>query len=1232
MKVCLTKDVSDKTVRDILTAEATNSGLNKKDTREVVEEVMKEYKAEDKLGNDGTTINKTDSHELMEAKIWNDPKQLEALFDEMLEEEGTNVSDSHKKHLRELLHKITGSKNKILNEFKLYINRAAEKNGGMVQVAEENSEMILNIRDKSNAIKQGEMSAIEVYMHELVHMAVEVARTEKKGTLSKEIQELIDVHKKAAKYIKWEDLVVDGDEKSAKMLHNQMFRGEQSTAEFIALALTNEKVKSVLEGMDAVDKTHNVNNYGLFDTIVNTVVKIYYAIANKLTGTKDVDNMSEQVMWIADKMMEANSRLAKEAGLARKLSNLADGYVSKLDDGLKQVIVKSTGLVYNTLATIEDKLDDNNIIGQMAGVTKNTARLLNPWFGANMTDAQKAQLKKERTKAFTQVGNMMGRIGGILSPEGTAVSILNYLTDDDTLATRVEKMGLINKKIDGNREDTIVSIGTEIKEQLGNVSKKEQVALTHAYIETDVQSLLDKYSIEDIKEMMSDDTKLQAMIDEEYKLIDDMVIDERQRNYIKSQTIGLGNIMATGEGSSTVNRNIYDIVTMRGIDEYLELNENIDNVFNLTIRAVDRAATLQAIMKTDKSIRDSVANINTKGLETMLAVHKAAVQSAFALAKENPKAPYPVKGEIKDTSDSSIDVVLGKTDKATQKYMKLKGYKLQEEFDNATLLPDTGIYVSRVGGPAEYTKQAAAKINIAKRARHIGSVYSSDGKWSKGQVDTFNKAATASAKEEIDRQFDSVVTPKVDGLVMIPVGVEEHTYGVAIDKYALETAARQDNKAPKLLGKMVAEIQEKRDSIKLNDDLIRVVEEDMVKNYDRGEEDYIEIGPNSILKSENSRAYSDELYEALPQYLKDYINSKPKGQRYIAVRRDLASSYFGGRAPSLLNTKIPFTKISIDEALRKTETGAMVANIAAISGKIWTEIVSMEKVDIVIKTPKVLIDNVLSNIMYSSALSTWPWTVAAQQVDMLKETMKYISLKQELNRLMVKQKAKTNKYGDRDRIREIRRDMKSMFVHDMFEAGLFTTVMEDISDNDLLAATKAEELLEEVPLVKKGIEAVPTIIRSGLNIAYMNRGTKVYTMFAKSVQYSDFIARAQRLKYLTEEKGINKNIAMKMVTDELVNYNKLDSKTLRWANSMGFMWFTKYFFGANKSLIKKLQDKPTRVAAMMALLDLPNPGDASFIEKNYMNMFSSPDEVIWDNIGKNIVPMSFLEIFDASPV
>jgi hypothetical protein len=297
-----------------------------------------------------------------------------------------------------------------------------------------------------------------------------------------------------------------------------------------------------------------------------------------------------------------------------------------------------------------------------------------------------------------------------------------------------------------------------------------------------------------------------------------------------------------------------------------------------------------------------------------------------------------------------------------------------------------------------------------------------------------------------------------------------------------------------------------------------------------------------------------------------------------------------------------------------------------LSGELWSEMVSYQKVDIVVKTPDVLYGNIMSNINMSAALGTNPLTIVNEQIKMYEATKEYtdaekriedIKYQHVVNKTKGIETLESRREGNKE-IRRLKGILKDSPVRPLMEAGMFSTVIENLEVEDMKSDGRTAKIF------RKFTSRIPQVIKDATGFLFMTEDTKLFKALAAATQYSDFIARAVRYHILLDE-GMSPNRALKIVLDEFNNYNRPEPTMLKWLSSTGASFFHKYPIGANKMLAEKAQSNP---AALMGLIltDVTSPMDANLVEKDMLYNTHSPLDLLFNQNKLHTLPPSTLEL------
>jgi hypothetical protein len=351
------------------------------------------------------------------------------------------VQDEHTTYLRELLEDITDPAKKILNEFKVYLNMEASQNSGAANVYGKNPSLTLNINEGAFS---GGMSATEAYLHEMIHMSVEAARHFKEGPLAATMSEMRKLYQKAAQEITVDDLIEGGDVERAKLRYAYMFDNEEAgIAEFIAYAMTNKQFKARLNDIKIGENKANINTETLWGKLVGFVMKVYEGLRD-LVSTRDPKTpMDERVGHLVTQMWLLNNQTVQEAGLLDKISAVTGAITDTTDKGILTAAKKAAKWTREASDYIQEKSGAESSVGKAVRRTAYVVDLMNPYAPKNKRDAVNVGMSTF-SHAFGD-SPLMRFASEATAPEGTLRSMLEYLKEDDSFATRIEKLGLLVK-------------------------------------------------------------------------------------------------------------------------------------------------------------------------------------------------------------------------------------------------------------------------------------------------------------------------------------------------------------------------------------------------------------------------------------------------------------------------------------------------------------------------------------------------------------------------------------------------------------------------------------------------------------------------------------------------------------------------------------------------------------------------------------------------------------------
>jgi len=167
------------------------------------------------------------------------------------------------------------------------------------------------------------------------------------------------------------------------------------------------------------------------------------------------------------------------------------------------------------------------------------------------------------------------------------------------------------------------------------------------------------------------------------------------------------------------------------------------------------------------------------------------------------------------------------------------------------------------------------------------------------------------------------------------------------------------------------------------------------------------------------------------------------------------------------------------------------------------------------------------------------------------------------------------------RIAELEHDLAKNPVHELVDAGVLQSIIEDIEGEENTYSYKTD--------LDKKIEAktdwVPAPIKTAARTLYMAHDTPLYKVMNNAVRMSDFVARYALHKHFTTRANnpLSKEDSINKVVDIFINYDIPTSTVLQYGNDVGLLWFTKYTIRVQKVIWEVLKDNPSSTLVTLIL-------------------------------------------------
>ena len=376
--------------------------------------------------------------------------------------------------------------------------------------------------------------------------------------------------------------------------------------------------------------------------------------------------------------------------------------------------------------------------------------------------------------------------------------------------------------------------------------------------------------------------------------------------------------------------------------------------------------------------------------------------------------------------------------------------------------------------------------------------------------------------------------------------------------------------------------------------------------------------PVDLLNQINEIFNSDENRKYLLNNIDDIFPDRDRSispeewlatHKVFMVRKDMIKDIIGIRHPSISDAWTGVSRWSpkTQERIRNLAESIFGYNRAykyLYNAELGTmKAVAFARNTIVIKSLSVAVDNMVANF-YDLMLRGVPLTDIVRSIpDIYTQLDMYTRDKNELIRIEA-QRVATAKDDtatlEKLRIREniINDRIKKLNIAPLLEAGEFSTIADvGLTDEEVLFTSgRFTEAFNNA----LNSDRVPKMLSVPVKYFLVTKDTALYRTLEKSVSYGDFIGKAIYYKHLTQNKGMDETEAMRRVSDEFVNYDRLAGRNRIYLENMGLLWFYNFKLRMVKVHLDLLRNDPARILLnAINPLVLPTPMADSFLGKMF---------------------------------
>lgn len=689
---------------------------------------------------------------------------------------------------------------------------------------------------------------------------------------------------------------------------------------------------------------------------------------------------------------------------------------------------------------------------------------------------------------------------------------------------------------------------------------------------TDLAALRDTMSLGEIRDLLSS----QKNVDKEVNKIEAALSAQAGRNWnlIQRKSKQLAQYMINGTVGNNLLRNA-DAIS-RTLGERSTVKSIVD------VAQLDKLITLyalEAMSKADREVLSNLAQNETEGMDfaTSYLVGQRVEEVRKAKDDERTRLNH-YKGFIPSENKQGVNLIVADDSRFAElnekSFTRIGGY----QGSSGERSRSRGYYFSPVAARAPYSQGILQNVRNTAGGVDVGTGFTM-GTMVAGRI---------TDKPSVERITKALKNGERGNEPLMPIydanGVVV-AYEQSIDPNMLTHIAGQDNLA-RAIGVWRGRQVEEAKAQKFNDALI----ENLHAMYEK------DIAESPTNKSQYVNLLGGKLDPVTADALK-LMNSETRqkaeslfGPDELWVRRDMLNDALGYRAASVGDVWTGNSRWSPEtlDTFKKAMLGVFGnrAHKYFMTGENELQnLIKEAKTLIVVKSVIVPAVNFIANLYQMVARGVPAKDIAKGIPQKTSEINQYMKSRLRQVDAEAELRAATNPNLVRKlkaEIQSINDSYKRMSIWPLLEAGEFSSIADaGIGRDDILITQgRISEYMEKLA------DKLPKSVRTAGRYALITKDTALFQGIQKTVEYSDFIAKAIIYDELTKRKGQTKEEALGRVTEEFVNYDRLPGRFRGYMESMGLMWFYNFKIRSTKVAVSMIRNNP--VHAAMAML-APTP-------------------------------------------
>ena len=1141
---------------------------------------------------------------------------VESIFDQLGKLDKVTDSVGHTEHLRDIL---STTIKQVLNPMEILVRKLGQADSGVLA----KGKIYLSMGNTSR-LHTTDQSAQEVYAHELVHAVTQTALSKdywlhkRARSLYEKVQDQI-TPESFLDYDKQGNVIVpagstlDQTIAKAKAVHDHIFDNNDITKvkyknpitneieerqysngllEFVAMGTTNAKFIKILAGINTNRSKRDPLTFA--DRVYNLFVGAINSVTSLINKTKD-PAANVALMVLMHKLANANQ--VKSNIIMRKLEE--NGHLEEIVNSKLYKVLAYSALKSGELLKAR-KNKTLSAVGEMIGLSQDTS-----------------------FEAYKKVAGKLARRNGITHKSFMAQLVTEAEGITAISALYMHMLSKSNKFIDQLRRLEAQSLTNQILGSFiaGTPSKSEGIGITKVLLKTDMGSLIDNgYTWDKMFGLLKSRSKRLA----EIATVEQQLQAESPTNfdYYKTQAASLGYIMVNGQPLKWGTKiNAVNIAHLGGTGKTVEGNlEAIE-------KYVDILASLHAIKYSDKghvtdfvtlAEREFAKDKDNNGVMLSYLAHKDLKARALEQSFEGQKG-LMIKGYTKEIYSPRVSIITAPSSMEAE--LKAKGYiKEREDMSKDPLdfnIVPMSMYVNKDGDTATFNKMIVSLTSNRRKGTDLAAGYSSIGELNPALLGYFDTAHATTEGQKIFASKDYADLSKITtNNLLVPVENAQHEvvgYRYLMNEATKDELLQKDNSFAKVLGAMEGSIVDKRESKKINNEVVNLMREDFLANYEKDPDLFIKFSPHS------QDADDRELYAMLPADMRKEIKKVWKSD-VMYVRANMFRTIFGFR-------KFTITEGSKEQdEMNAMHDGVLTKFRIGLRDKLRTptakrieiglqEIAKEVKDAIVIKLGGTLYNNIISNNLLLWVKGVSRSAIIKDQamfLDAARQYQKDLTVLKELERSVRINPKLQNSANVKSKINSLKDHMAVNPMAFLMDSAVSQTIIEDV-DTDESQYTYKGMVQERLSKLTSG---VPAPLKKLASVAYMTHDTKLYKFMREATQLSDLVARATLHKHNTTKKGMGLVDSINDIKDTFIDYDAPTSKQIQYLNDTNFLMFTKFFIRSQKIIYQTYANAPARALSLLGFEEVfgeaSTINDSNIINTSLLGKINNPLTLIDD--------------------